>query len=268
MMAYWSKGEALIDDDSKLATIAKMTLKSFTQHRPTLAAFFDLKDGKWFHKRIEKELENARSNSEKHSESGKKGAEKRWRKDGAAISLPLANQCQNDSSSPSPSSSPINTQDGVSEFVSHETRDENFNQLKAFDQFFPHYPLQIERISAFKVYCQYAINPAIHAQFLKAVEKYKIHLGNNPGKKIMSCHNWIPKVADWVNHVEPKSKEELKKQQQNEYQDAERKRRAEEEIERQRIEKELQDPSLQAEQKKLMEEWRDKHPRPQAEPVL
>jgi uncharacterized protein YdaU (DUF1376 family) len=66
---YWNTG-ALPDDDRHLARIARMTLRQWRQHRPTLQTFFY--DG-WKHKRVESELSRAEIVRLKRISSGQKG---------------------------------------------------------------------------------------------------------------------------------------------------------------------------------------------------
>lgn len=148
--------------------------------------------------------------------------------------------------------------------VSHETFDESFDQLKAFDQFFPLFPNQIERITAFKAFCQYAINASVLEKMIIGRDIYAKHLKNNPRKMKMSCHNWIPKYLDWVNHIEPDSPEEIKKAKAEEYRKAEEERRRKEAEERARIAAELDNPEAMEKQRLEMEKWYRDHPKPES----
>jgi uncharacterized protein YdaU (DUF1376 family) len=69
MMHYWRKGE-LPDDNSQLAKIAKLPLRTWCDYRPVLQNFFH--DG-WKHKRIDMELERMMRVSEKRAVAGQKG---------------------------------------------------------------------------------------------------------------------------------------------------------------------------------------------------
>lgn len=69
MMHYWRKGE-LPGDDSQLAKIAKLPLKTWCDYRPVLQAFFH---AGWKHKRIDAELERALRVSQKRASAGQKG---------------------------------------------------------------------------------------------------------------------------------------------------------------------------------------------------
>jgi uncharacterized protein YdaU (DUF1376 family) len=56
---YWTSGVPLPDDDAQLRRTSRMTLAEWKRARPTLAAFFELRDGRWRHKRIDSELARA-----------------------------------------------------------------------------------------------------------------------------------------------------------------------------------------------------------------
>lgn len=77
-----------------LAQITKCTSREWKAERPILAAFFVLKDGTWWHKRIEKELAEAAKRYDAKAKAGSKGAEKRWHSDstanGTAMAQPIA----------------------------------------------------------------------------------------------------------------------------------------------------------------------------------
>ena len=69
MMHYWRKGE-LPDDNSQLAKITKLPLRTWCDYRPVLQNFFH--DG-WRHKRIDMELDRMMRVSEKRAIAGQKG---------------------------------------------------------------------------------------------------------------------------------------------------------------------------------------------------
>ena len=64
LMAYWRKGDALSSDELK--EICGREIDRVSQ-------FFVLLDGRWHHKRVDKELEISRIKSEKARESSMKG---------------------------------------------------------------------------------------------------------------------------------------------------------------------------------------------------
>lgn len=59
LMAYWRARSALPDDDKRLASIVKASSPEWKRLRPTLAEFFTVDVGLWWHKRVEAEIENA-----------------------------------------------------------------------------------------------------------------------------------------------------------------------------------------------------------------
>lgn len=62
------------DDDAKLSAIVRLPLRRWKAMRATIAAFFDVKDGWWTHRRVVRELEAAAKKSGKASQS----ARTRW----------------------------------------------------------------------------------------------------------------------------------------------------------------------------------------------
>lgn len=107
---YWHNGRPLPDDDDYLRAVTKLDPKAWGKLKPTLAAFFDVGDGVWRHKRVDDELETAQAKLDAKSKAGKKGAERRWqingRGNGKRIAEPMAErdvrQWQTDAPSPSP----------------------------------------------------------------------------------------------------------------------------------------------------------------------
>lgn len=78
---YWKTGP-LPDDDAMLSRTVRMERSRWRKVRPTIAAFFEIREGKWFHKRVDEEMARASALSEKRARVGKKGAEERWAGDG------------------------------------------------------------------------------------------------------------------------------------------------------------------------------------------
>ena len=77
IMAYWVSGK-LPNDDKRLATIAKMSMRQWRASRATLATFFG---PNWTHKRIEDELKRANAIAESSSKRARQAANARWAKD-------------------------------------------------------------------------------------------------------------------------------------------------------------------------------------------
>lgn len=53
---YWRRGKALPDDNRWLANATKISLRRFKSVRVSISPFFEISDGVWKHKRIEKEI--------------------------------------------------------------------------------------------------------------------------------------------------------------------------------------------------------------------
>lgn len=88
MLDYYSTGEPCPDDDFVLAAVAKLPQEAWLRHRKVLASYFDLRDGKWFHSRIEREMLEA---ERKHSLSiarATAGGHARWAREPAKLPNP------------------------------------------------------------------------------------------------------------------------------------------------------------------------------------
>jgi len=73
LMAYWAEGKALADDDRQLAAIVRASAAEWRKLRPVLAAFFDVREGAWHHKRVEHELKKAGEAYERRCRAGARG---------------------------------------------------------------------------------------------------------------------------------------------------------------------------------------------------
>jgi len=56
MLDYYANAEPCPDDDFVLAAVCKLPEEAWKKHRRVLEPHFDVRDGHWFHKRIEREL--------------------------------------------------------------------------------------------------------------------------------------------------------------------------------------------------------------------
>ena len=70
IMTYWQRGEALPDDDKKLARITRLEPRTWAKIKPSISDFFEVSDGKYFHSRVERELCNVRAKSLKKRAGG------------------------------------------------------------------------------------------------------------------------------------------------------------------------------------------------------
>jgi uncharacterized protein YdaU (DUF1376 family) len=118
LLAYWRKRAPLADNDDTLRSITKLEKADWRRHRPTLAAFFKVGDGVWWHKRVEAEIAAAEKRAKAASAKASKGAQARWKKSpedapGDAPSMPQAlledmpKQCPTPSPTPSPSGNSV-----------------------------------------------------------------------------------------------------------------------------------------------------------------
>lgn len=77
IMTYFQSGKSLPDDDKKLSRICKLSVTNFKKIKEVLKSLFFISDGKWIHKRVEKELSEL---SEK-SAMARSAINSRWKKD-------------------------------------------------------------------------------------------------------------------------------------------------------------------------------------------
>mgnify|MGYP006268694269 CR=1 FL=1 len=80
LMNYWQRGEPPLNDDQRLAGIARMPIERWLNARSTLVEFFCIKNNRWFHKRIENDINKVKSARKQQSEAGKRSAAKRLKK--------------------------------------------------------------------------------------------------------------------------------------------------------------------------------------------
>lgn len=132
IMDYWKNG-APPDNDQVLAQITKLSPDAWSNARSMLQVFFQVEDGLWIQHRVESEMVKAQHNKQVNVKRGKAGAEARWNKNAPSINEASFEQCSADSTSSSPSPSPISkssptkvisTPEGVSdsvwqEFIAH-----------------------------------------------------------------------------------------------------------------------------------------------------
>lgn len=79
LMAYWRARSALPDDDKRLAAIAKASPAEWKRLRPTLAEFFTVDKGVWWHKRVEAEIAGADKRKAGAVSKAQAAAEARWK---------------------------------------------------------------------------------------------------------------------------------------------------------------------------------------------
>jgi len=89
LMTYWLRGEALPDNDKKLASIARMTDQEWLAVSDDIREFFTERGGVLVHKRVEQELEHVRAKIEKASRAGTTSARRRALKGALSAERPL-----------------------------------------------------------------------------------------------------------------------------------------------------------------------------------
>ena len=91
---YWKNG-APVDDDAMLARIVRMERARWRRVRPAIAPFFEIRDGRWFHKRVEAELQRALQIIERRREAGRQGGRPKKQMVSPNESKPKANGLAN-----------------------------------------------------------------------------------------------------------------------------------------------------------------------------
>jgi uncharacterized protein YdaU (DUF1376 family) len=69
---YWVNGPPP-DDDSTLARILRIERREWSKIRPVIAQFFEIRDGHWYHDKVEKERAKADEIAAKRREAGGRG---------------------------------------------------------------------------------------------------------------------------------------------------------------------------------------------------
>ncbi len=77
LMTYWRRGQPLPDDDAFLARSVGLGPREWKRHRDTLSHFFEVADGAWFHRRVDRELSDASDKSLKSQDAGRTSAQRR-----------------------------------------------------------------------------------------------------------------------------------------------------------------------------------------------
>jgi uncharacterized protein YdaU (DUF1376 family) len=77
LMNYWQRGKALPDVNERLATVARTLNDRWPAVRQALEEFFEIRDGFWFHGRIERDLEKVNKQTESAKRAGEASAKAR-----------------------------------------------------------------------------------------------------------------------------------------------------------------------------------------------
>lgn len=149
---YWCTGLPLPDDDDELWRTARCdSLKEWQGIRPKIAKLFQIGDGLWRHKRVEKELAKSAAISEAKAKAGTKGSQKRWGANGKPIAPAIAeaqqeqSQTDNHSHLPSEEQSPTPPNPRKRGALSAE-------QLSEFEGWYERYPHKVGRGAAEKAW--------------------------------------------------------------------------------------------------------------------
>ena len=109
LMAAWTRGGTLPDDDAQLARITRASAREWKALRASLAPFFHAADGEWRQKRLLKELAEATANAAKAGAKASTAAATRWGKqppdDAPSIAQALPEDIHKQSPIPIPSNS-------------------------------------------------------------------------------------------------------------------------------------------------------------------
>ncbi len=101
---YWVKRKPLPDNETYLRNVGRYTgrygIREWSVDRPILASLFQVRDGFWFHKRVEQELAIASNNKQKAAQRTENACKARWKKSSVTDTVTFT-------PSPSPSPSPV-----------------------------------------------------------------------------------------------------------------------------------------------------------------
>ena len=109
IFAYWRNAAPLVDDDARLAGIARMSPQQWRRARPVIAAFFEVGDGAWRHTRIDAEMQAATKRQRRASAGGKGKAAKQESSSEQADDEQVLTACS--TGAPQSSPSPIDDDD-------------------------------------------------------------------------------------------------------------------------------------------------------------
>lgn len=202
IMAYWRKGGALSNNDTALASIARMSSDAWSNARAVLEDFFDTSSSNaWVHPRIEKEMLNAGDKKVKAGEKARKAAAARWN-NASSIAPSNAHAMLKECPSPSPSpsqellkSADASAKQKRSELISAKTIREEMPELE--DRTITDY-LAVRK--AKRAPMTRTAWDSIKQQILITQQRFGIP--PNQALCIAVQRNWAGFEADWVgNHL-------------------------------------------------------------------
>jgi uncharacterized protein YdaU (DUF1376 family) len=202
IMAYWMRGGALADSDQELGAIVRASQPDWRRLRPVMEPFFVVRDGKWVHRKVEKELARARELIAKKSKSGKAGAEARWGTDGErnadangkriadALPVPIAEpmpvQWQTDAPVPLPV--PEEERKTIS---SRKRSSKTLVEPDSFSEFWQAYPDSRARQDAVKAYAQALSRGSQPDALLAGAKRYAVEVRGKEREFIKLAAGWI-----------------------------------------------------------------------------
>lgn len=75
---YWCRHRPLEDDDNRLRRLTRLSARRWAIVRPKLEQYFQVADGVWRHKKVDKELAESEKRRSAYAERGRAGAMARW----------------------------------------------------------------------------------------------------------------------------------------------------------------------------------------------
>jgi uncharacterized protein YdaU (DUF1376 family) len=197
LMDYWKNGRPP-DDDEVLAQITKMTPDAWSNARRILLAYFQIENGHWVQKRIEKELIDSKTRKETAVAKAKAGATARWKKDNNAPSNaqamldPMLDPMLENASSPSPSPSSLSLP-----LTSNKTTKNIYST--DFEEFWLDYPKREGKSSAYKEWKKIAPDKELQEKIVSGLLEYRKSRKVKDGF-IKDCVNWL-KGKHWEDEI-------------------------------------------------------------------
>jgi uncharacterized protein YdaU (DUF1376 family) len=78
LLDYYATGAPCPDDDFVLAAVAKLSPEAWARHRKVLEPYFDVRDGLWYHNRVEREMLEAMLKHSSTIARAQAGGQARW----------------------------------------------------------------------------------------------------------------------------------------------------------------------------------------------
>lgn len=190
LYATWrNNGQPLPDDDKRLARVVRMTPAKWSKVRPVLAEFFDISDGAWRQKRLEKEWSGVQARVAKNRDNGSKG--------GRPKSLE-----ENKTENPVGSSEKTETITQPKASHNHIQTDANASDARAgFAEWYAAYPHKVGKAAAEKAYVA-ARRKVDQRTLLDAVSRYI--RDKPPDRSYCNPATWLNQER-WLDQPAPQS---------------------------------------------------------------